>query len=83
MKGITRSIYTFQLLIILGGIGFPILVNFKDIILYHIRRFLANFCIHGSGNGRRFYHLYNLNTRIVADCYLPALGGGHGRYRFF
>ena len=27
-----------SLLIILGGIGFPILVNFKDIILYHLRR---------------------------------------------
>ena len=26
-------------LIILGGIGFPILVNFKDIVLYHLRHF--------------------------------------------
>mgnify|MGYP000490039600 FL=1 len=53
-----------SLLIILGGIGFPILVNFKDIILYHIRRFWR-FPRTWEWDGRRFYHLYNLNTRIV------------------
>lgn len=53
-----------SLLIILGGIGFPILVNFKDIILYHIRRF-GRFLRTWEWDGRRFYHLYNLNTRIV------------------
>lgn len=53
-----------SLLIILGGIGFPILVNFKDIILYHIRRFWR-FLRTWERDGRRFYHLYNLNTRIV------------------
>ena len=40
-------------LIILGGIGFPILVNFKDIVLYHLRHFW------------KVHHLYNLNTKIV------------------
>ena len=45
-------------------IGFPILVNFKDIILYHIRRFWR-FLRTWEWDGRRFYHLYNLNTRIV------------------
>ena len=53
-----------SLLIILGGIGFPILVNFKDIILYHIRRFWR-FLRTWEWDDRRFYHLYNLNTRIV------------------
>ena len=53
-----------SLLIILGGIGFPILVNFKDIILYHIRRFWR-FLRTWEWAARRFYHLYNLNTRIV------------------
>ncbi|MEY8707525.1 potassium transporter TrkG [Bacteroides faecichinchillae] len=51
-------------LIILGGIGFPILVNFKDIIIYHLGRFwyflktrkLARYKMH---------HLYDLNTKIV------------------
>lgn len=53
-----------SLLIILGGIGFPILVNFKDIVLFHLKR-LWKF-LHTWNWGRRsFYHLYNLNTRIV------------------
>lgn len=51
-------------LILFGGIGFPILVNLKDIIYYHIKHLwkcLINF---------RFVkyerqHLYVLNTRIV------------------
>lgn len=51
-------------LIILGGIGFPILVNFKDIILYHLRR-LWNFLRTLRWDSRRLQHLYFLNTRIV------------------
>lgn len=42
-----------SLLIILGGIGFPILVNFKDIILYHLRR-LWHFLRTWHWDGRRF-----------------------------
>ena len=53
-----------SLLIILGGIGFPILVNFKDIAVYHLRR-VWNFLRTWNWDGRRFYHLYDLNTRIV------------------
>lgn len=53
-----------SLLIILGGIGFPILVNFKDIVLYHLRRFWR--FIHTFRLDRhRMQHLYNLNTKIV------------------
>lgn len=53
-----------SLLIILGGIGFPILVNFKDIVLYHLRRFwrfMHTFRL----DRHRMQHLYNLNTKIV------------------
>lgn len=53
-----------SLLIILGGIGFPILVNFKDIVLYHLRhfwRFIHTFRF----DKHRMQHLYNLNTKIV------------------
>lgn len=53
-----------SLLIILGGIGFPILVNFKDIVLYHLRhfwRFIHTFRL----DRHRMQHLYNLNTKIV------------------
>ena len=64
MKGHNPFYIYISLLIILGGIGFPILVNFKDIILYHIRRFWR-FLHTWEWDGRRFYHLYNLNTKIV------------------
>lgn len=65
MTGQHNAFYIYiSLLIIFGGIGFPILVNFKDIILYHLRRFWT-FLHTWHWEGRRFYHLYNLNTRIV------------------
>lgn len=53
-----------SLLIILGGIGFPILVNFKDIALFYLKR-LWKFLRTWNWGRRSFYHLYNLNTRIV------------------
>lgn len=51
-------------LIILGGIGYPILVNFKDITLYHLKR-IWKFLHTWRWDRKRYYHLYNLNTRIV------------------
>lgn len=64
-----------SLLIILGGIGFPILVNFKNILLYHLRR-CWHFLRTWHWDGRTFYHLYDLNTRIVliTSCLLLVLG---------
>ena len=64
MTGHTPFYIYISLLIILGGIGFPILVNFKEIILYHLRR-LWRFLYRWHWDERRFYHLYNLNTKIV------------------
>lgn len=51
------------ILVILGGIGFPILVNLKDIFVYRFRKILNFF----NPNIETHYvkHLYNLNTRIV------------------
>lgn len=55
---------TVSFLIIFGGIGFPILVNFKDIILYRIRCFWS--MLHTRQRDTcRVYHLFNLNTKIV------------------
>lgn len=51
-------------LIILGGIGFPILVNFKDIVLYHSRRFWRMIRTR-RWDRYQVYHLFNLNTKIV------------------
>lgn len=53
-----------SLLIILGGIGFPILVNFKDIVLYHLRRFWV-FVRTRKLEKHKQQHLYILNTKIV------------------
>ncbi|MDE6349361.1 MAG: potassium transporter [Bacteroides sp.] len=64
MTGHNPFLLYISLLVILGGIGFPILVNFKDIFLYHLRR-LWHFVHTRHWEGRRFRHLYDLNTRIV------------------
>lgn len=53
-----------SLLIIFGGIGFPILVNFRGVILYHLHRFWK-FLHTRKLDGHRVRHLYNLNTKIV------------------
>lgn len=53
-----------SLLIILGGIGFPILVNIKQILYYEFRRLWCY--IHTrKWEGGFLYHKLNLNTRIV------------------
>lgn len=55
---------TISILIILGGIGFPILVNFKNIAAYHLKR-LWHFICTGRKGRHEISHLYNLNTKIV------------------
>ncbi|MEG1685840.1 MAG: potassium transporter TrkG [Bacteroides sp.] len=55
---------TLSFLIIFGGIGFPILVNFKAIAVYHLKRFWRFICS-GKIEPHRIRHLYNLNTKIV------------------
>ena len=49
-------------LIVLGGIGFPILVNFKDALIIRVKRFIA-FLRHKKPP--QVYRLYSLNTKIV------------------
>lgn len=51
-------------LVILGGIGFPILVNFKDIVLHYWHRVRYRIGTQQAGQNKR-PHLYNLNTKIV------------------
>lgn len=50
-------------LVILGGIGYPILVNFYETLVYEVKSLVNRYVLH-----RRFprkVHLYNLNTRIA------------------
>lgn len=53
-----------SMLIILGGIGFPILVNFKDTLVSQLHS-LWTLVRHHHWEGRKVYHNYSLNTRIV------------------
>lgn len=55
---------TVSFLIILGEIGFPILVNLKETLFYYLR-YLKWFCLGRSSRFPKQVHLYNLNTRIV------------------
>ena len=64
MTGHNSLYISVSLLIILGGIGFPILVNFKDIVLYYLRRFWK-FLHTWEPDGHSRKHLYILNTKIV------------------
>lgn len=66
---------TISVLIILGGIGFLILVNFKHIAGYHLKR-LFYFIRTGKRDRQRIRHLYNLNTKIVLLTTLILLTGG-------
>lgn len=66
---------TISFLIILGGIGFPILVNIKDIVRYHFKR-AGNFLKTGKKQRYHRLHLYNLNTRIVLIATFFLLAGG-------
>lgn len=51
-----------SLLVVLGSIGFPILVNFKDVLVNKVRRVVA-YLTHTKPP--HIYHLYSLNTKIV------------------
>lgn len=73
---------TVSVLIILGGIGFPILVNLKNIVGYYLKRLL--FWIRtGKRDRRKIWHLYNLNTKIVLLMTLILLSGGTVAIAFF
>lgn len=64
MVGHNSFYLTISVLVILGGIGFPILVNFKNIAFIHLRRFWK-FLRTRKVERIRVRHLYNLNTKIV------------------
>ncbi len=75
MQGHNVFFITISFLIILGGIGFPILVNFKQIVVYYFKR-IFHFIRTGKREHSRIRHLYNLNTKIVLIVTLFLLIGG-------
>ncbi len=64
MGGHNLFYITITLLIILGSIGFPILVNLYQTLKYHIGRLFKRYVLRGK-NERSRVHLYDINTRIV------------------
>ncbi len=63
------------LLIILGGIGFPILVNLYETLKHYIYRLYQRYIVR-SDRLKPLVHLYDINTRIVVIMSLILLGGG-------
>lgn len=64
-----------SLLVILGGIGFPILMNFKRLLSYHIHKCVLRL----SGSNRhvqRYEHLVNINTKVVLSMTLLLIIAG-------
>lgn len=55
---------TLSVLIVLGGIGFPILVNLKNAFFHNFRR-LWRRIFHHDNTIPRYKHLTNVNTKIV------------------
>lgn len=59
-------------LIFLGGIGFPLLVNFKTILFNYVRRFW-HWLIHRRRIGEPI-HVYDMNTKVVLLTTLTIFG---------
>ena len=62
-----------SVIVLAGAIGFPILVNFKDVLVLRMRRLWARM------RGRRFVcpvHIYDLNTKLVLTASLTILAIG-------
>lgn len=53
-------------LIVLGGIGFPILMNFKTVVFYKIG-LLFDFIFRRKNKRPHYTHIANLNTKIVVS----------------
>ncbi len=63
MRGHNIFYLTITALIILGSIGFPILVNIYESLKYHLRKFIKSLSHTEPQHPRA--HLYDVNTRIV------------------
>lgn len=75
MQGHNALYLWISLLVILGGIGFPILVNFKEILFYYGRMVIHRIFAIGK-KPVRYYHLTNINTKIVLTMTTILLVGG-------
>lgn len=74
--GVSNSFYIIiSFLVILGGIGFPILVNIRNVVVYHLRK-LYNHIFNKNQHKVHYKHLASTNTRIVLITSAILLFGG-------
>jgi Trk-type K+ transport system membrane component len=71
---------TISMLIVLGGIGFPILVNFKQVLSYNIPYLFAKIVRHKTP--AKYPHLTRLNTKIAISWTLTLLIIGTALFAF-
>lgn len=64
MTGQNMLFVIISFLIILGGIGFPILVNLKNLLGYEIRKIIST-RLYKQLSFKRVAHIINVNTKIV------------------
>ncbi len=77
----SQSIYVVtSVLIFAGAVGFPILVNFKDIIAGYIHRAVSR--IRRVADERRPVHIFDVNTKIVLYTTLAILVAGSAAFFF-
>lgn len=63
MNGHNGFYLIISILIVLGGLGFPILMNFKQVISYNIKKLITPAT--RKKEQPRFMHLANINTKLV------------------
>ncbi|MBQ8360323.1 MAG: potassium transporter [Bacteroidaceae bacterium] len=74
LYGHNSFFFIISILVILGGIGFPILMNFRRVAAYSLRKFLWK---KSEEQPRpRYIHLTNINTKIVLVSTVFLLTGG-------
>lgn len=75
MAGHNGFYIAISLLVILGGIGYPILVNLKNLAMYYIKGIYVQIFRKGL-HRKRYVHIANINTRIVLVATLVLLASG-------
>ncbi len=75
MDGHNGFYITISLLIILGGIGFPLLVNLKQLVGYHLHTIFYKL-FKRNKDMKRYRHITNINTKIVLTTNLILVVGG-------
>lgn len=75
LRGHNMFFLIITLLVILGSMGYPILVNLKKIVFYYLGRLIG--CLFGrDAMLARYRHIMNINTKIVLSMTFLLLVGG-------